>query len=137
MKIELSEVIAHPISDVFEFYVDDHLVNHPRWDHEMQLSLATDGKVGIGTVFDRRHTHFGDPVEGQMTVIELERDETFGLVVDDGMGEWFGRLSFEPVDESNTRVRVLVDMPGIPDDADKTLLMSVTRRWLDNTEQLI
>ena len=38
MKFELSEVIAHPVSDVFEFYVDDHLQNHPRWDHEMQLS---------------------------------------------------------------------------------------------------
>lgn len=51
MKIELSEVIHHPGSDVFTFYADDHLQNHPRWDPEMQLSLATDGDVGVGTVF--------------------------------------------------------------------------------------
>ena len=61
MKIELSEVINHPISDVFAFYADDHLENHPRWDPSMQLSLATDGAVGIGTVFNRRHTHFWGP----------------------------------------------------------------------------
>ena len=50
MKIEMSEVINHPISDVFKFYADDHLENHSRWELEMQLSLATDGEVGIGTV---------------------------------------------------------------------------------------
>jgi hypothetical protein len=86
LKIELSEVINHPVSDLFTFYADDHLQNHPRWDPEMQLSLATDGDVGVGTVFNRRHTHFGDPVEGSMRVIDFERDELFGLAVDDGMG---------------------------------------------------
>jgi hypothetical protein len=64
LKIELSEVINHPVSEVFTFYADDHLQNHPRWDPEMQLSLATDGDVGVGTVFSRRNTHNGDPVEG-------------------------------------------------------------------------
>ena len=137
MRIELSEVINHPISDVFEFYADDHLENHPRWDPDMQLSLATDGKVGIGTVFNRRHTHFGDPVEGSMTVIEFERNQAFGLVIDDGNGEFFGRLRFEQVGESATRVSALVDVPHVPDDADDSRLRSITERWLHNTEALI
>ena len=137
MKVELSEVVHHPISEVFAFYADNHLENHPRWDPEMQLSLATDGEVGIGTVFNRRHTHFGDPVEGSMTVIEFERDELFGLAIDDGFGEFFARLAFEEAGVSATKVSAVVDVPDMPESADATLLTSVTERWLHNTEDLI
>lgn len=133
----MSEVINHPISDVFRFYADDHLENHPRWDPEMKLSLATDGDVGIGTVFNRRHTHFGDPVEGSMTVIEFERDQAFGFSIDDGLGEFYGRLRFEEAGESATLVSTLVDVPGMPDTADDSRLRSIAERWLHNTENLI
>ena len=132
----MTEVINHPISDVFAFYADDHLENHPRWDPEMQLSLATDGAVGIGTVFHRRHTHFGDPVEGSMTVIEFERDEVFGLAIDDGTGEFYARLSFEQVGERATKVSTLVDVPGMPETADSSRLRRVAERWLHDTENL-
>jgi hypothetical protein len=74
----------------------------------MQLSMATDGEVGVGTVFKRRHTHFGDPVEGSMTVIEFERDELLVLAVDDGNGEFFVRLAFEEAGESVTKVSSVV-----------------------------
>ena len=131
------EVINRPISEVFAFYADDHLENHPRWDPEMQLSLATDGDVGIGTVFNRRHTHFGDPVEGSMTVIEFKRDEVFGLAIDDGNGEFYARLGFEAVDESSTKVSALVDVPHMPESADSSRLTTIAERWLRNTEQLI
>ena len=135
--MELSEVIAHPISEVFAFYADDHLENHPRWDPEMQLSLATDGAVGIGTVFNRRHTHFGDPVEGSMTVVEFARGERFGLVIDDGFGEFYARLAFEKVGEAATKVSALVDVPHMPESADTSRLIAVAERWLHNTEDLI
>lgn len=103
----------------------------------MQLSLATDGEVGIGTVFNRRHTHFGDSVEGSMTVIEFERDQAFGLAIDDGFGEFYGRLRFEAIGESATRVSTLVDVPGMPETADSSRLRSIAERWLHNTENLI
>ena len=137
MKIELSEVINRPISDVFAFYADDHLENHPRWDPTIQLSLATDGAVGIGTVFNRRHTHFGDPVEGSMTVIEFKRDEAFGLAIDDGFGELYERWGFEAIDETSTKITSMVDVPHMSETADTSLLMEVTERWLRDTEHLI
>ncbi len=137
MKIELSEVINHPVSDVFTFYADDHLQNHPRWDSEMQLSRATDGDVGVGTVFNRRHTHFGDPVEGSMRVIDFERDELFGLAVDDGMGEFYIWLRFEADGEDSTKVSATADVPSMPDSADASRLIGVAERWLHNTENLI
>ncbi len=136
MRVELSETINRPVSEVLAFYAEDHLQNHPRWDPEMQLSSATDGEVGIGTVFNRRHTHFGDPVEGLMTVIEFERDQAFGLAIDDGTGEWFGRLRFEAIGESATRVSLLADAPGMPESADSSTLRTIAERWL-NTENLI
>lgn len=137
VKLKLSEVINHSISDVFSFYADDHLHNHPRWDPEMTLSLATDGHVGIGTVFNRRHTHFGDPVDGTMTVIDFERDEAFGLAIDDGFGEFYARLGFEAVGDRSTRVSAVVDVPHMDDSADVSRLTAVATRWLHNTEDLI
>ena len=79
----------------------------------MQLSLATDGEVGIGTVFNRRHTHFGDLVEGSMTVIEFERNQAFGLAIEDGNGEFYGRLRFQAVGDSATQVSLQVGVPGM------------------------
>ena len=72
-----------------------------------------------------------------MTVIEFERDQKFGLAIDDGFGEFYGRLGFEAVGESATRVTAVIDVPDMPDSADNTLLMSITKRWLHNTESLI
>lgn len=137
MRIEMSEVIDHPVSDVFRFYADDHIKNHPRWDHEMQLSPTREGEVGIGTVFNRRHTHFGEPVEGSMTVTEFERDQIFGFSIDDGQREYYGRLLFEPVEESVTRVSASVDVPGMPDTAEDSMLRSIMDRWLKKTQDLI
>lgn len=136
MRIELTEVIDHPVADVFAFYADDHLENHPRWDPDIRLSLATDGAVGIGTVFHRSHTHFGDEVSGVMEVIEFERDQAFGLVIDDGFGEMFARLAFEPIDDGSTQVRALIDVPDV-DGVDEEHLRSLAERWLHSTEDLI
>ncbi len=136
MRVELSETINRPVSEVFAFYADDHLQNHPRWDPEIELSMATDGEVKIGTAFNRRHTHYGEPVEGSMTVIEFERDQRFGLAVDDGFVQFFARLTFEEVGESATKVSAVVDVPDMPESADASLLTNVTERLL-NTEDLI
>lgn len=132
----MSEVINHPISDVFTFYADDHLENHPRWDHEMQLSQVSDGEVGVGTVFKRLHTHYGDPVEGSMTFTRFERDEALAFTINDGGGDWYGRMSFEAIADSKTRVSISVDLPGRPETADNSLLRKIGQRWLD-TEDLI
>ena len=137
MKFEMSEVINHPISDVFKFYADDHLENHPRCDPEMQLALVTDGNVGVGTVFNRRNTHFGDPVEGSMRVTDFERNELFGLAVDDGMGEFYIWLSFEADGKDSTKVTATADVPSMPDSADASRFIGVAKRWLHNTENLI
>lgn len=102
----------------------------------MQLSPATEGDVGVRTVFNRHHTHFGDPMEGSMTVTEFERGLVIGFSIDDGQGEFYGGLRFQRVGEASTRVSVLVDVPAMPDTADDSMLRSIGERWLQ-TENLI
>ena len=72
-----------------------------------------------------------------MTVIEFERNQAFGLAIDDGNGEFYGRLRFEAVGDSATKVSLQVDVPGMSENADISLLRSITERWLQNTENLI
>jgi hypothetical protein len=44
----------------------------------MELEQLTEGPIGVGTVIRRRHTHYGEPIEGTMEVVEYETDQ--GLV---------------------------------------------------------
>lgn len=136
MRVDRSEVIEHPVADVFAFYADHHVLNHPRWDPDSALSLATDGDVGIGTVFHRSHPHYGEPTTGTMEVVEFQRNQRFGLVIDDGYGELYARLSFEPVSETSTRVSVMIDIPDA-EGVDTDHLVAVAERWLHETEDLI
>lgn len=121
---------------MFAFYADNHLANHPGWENEMELRGETDGEVAVSTVFRRRHTHYDDPVEGSMTVTEFERDDSFGFTIDDGLGEFYGRMTFEAASDSATRVTASADVPGMPEAGDSSLVRSIMERWL-NTENLI
>ena len=77
MKVEVTQTIDRPVATVFDFYARDHVRNHPRWDPMMELEQITDGPIGVGTVIRRRHSHFGDPVDGLMEVTEFEENHAF------------------------------------------------------------
>jgi hypothetical protein len=72
-----------------------------------------------------------------MRVIDFERDELFGLAVDDGSGEFYIWLRFEADGEDSTKVSATADFPSMPDSADASRLIGVAERWLHNTENLI
>jgi uncharacterized protein YndB with AHSA1/START domain len=112
VKLEVHEIIDRPPTDVFRFIATDHVRNHPRWDPLMELEQITDGPIGVGTVIRRRHTHYGDPIEGTMEVIEYEPDRAIGMVIRDGSLEMRSRMLFEPVGEGGTRVSGTVDIPS-------------------------
>jgi hypothetical protein len=71
-----------------------------------------------------------------MTVTAFDRDQV-GFSIEDGQREYYGRLLFEPVSESVTRVSASVDVPGMPDTADDSMLRSIMGRWLHQTEDLL
>lgn len=107
MKLAVSKVINRPPAVVFQFYAVNHLRNHPRWDGKMELCQLTDGPIGVGTRFHRRHARVGTPIEGTMDVVEFEPERAFGVVIQDntpdGALEVHSRMTAEPEDEAAPR----------------------------------
>ena len=129
MQLDASEVIDRPPAAVFRFYAVNHVQNHPRWDPDMVLEQLTEGPIGVGTVI-RRHTHYGEPIEGTMEVIEYEPDRA---VIHDGPVEIYGRMRIEPCGESGTRLTIGIEIPGSSNPINPALL----ERTLHNIKALI
>ncbi len=133
MRLDLNESIDRPPADVFRFYAVNHVRNHPRWDPDMELEQVTEGPIGVGTVIRRRHTHYGEPIEGTMEVVEYEPDRSFGVVIHDGPIEIRGRMTTEPEGDAGTRLAIGIEIPGSTDPIDPALL----QRTLRNIKSLI
>jgi hypothetical protein len=112
MKLEVSELIDRPAATVFDFIGVAHVVNHPRWDPLLQLEQVTDGPIGVGTVVRRRHTHFGEPVDGVMECVEYDPPRVIGFVIHDGPVEMSGRMSVEPDGPDRSVLTITAEMPG-------------------------
>lgn len=106
VSIHVSTIVDRPTADVFHFYSDEHVRNHPRWDPDMHLEQVTDGPIGVGTVIRRRNTHSGTPVEGTMEVVEFERNRAFGVVIHDGPSLTRGRVTFEAMGPERTKLTI-------------------------------
>ncbi|MDQ0618351.1 SRPBCC family protein [Arthrobacter globiformis] len=132
MKIEVSVVIDRPPAVVFEFYVVNHVRNHPRWDPNIQLTQLTEGPVRVGTRIERRHTRAGTPIEGIMEVVELDPGKSMkAVIVDqtpDGPLEVHGRVSFEAVDGDRTKLTLELDMPHFHSSMEPSLIEGGYRR---------
>jgi uncharacterized protein YndB with AHSA1/START domain len=127
MELEVDEVIDRPPADVFRFIATDHVRNHPRWDPVMEHEQMSDGPIGVGTTIRRRHTHYGDPIEGTMEVVEYEPDRAFGMEIHDGPMEIRTRMRFEPEGEGGTRVRGFVDIPSATSPIDPAAIQASFR----------
>lgn len=112
MQIEVHEIIDRSPAEVFRFIATEHVRNHPRWDPLMELEQVSEGPIGVGTVIRRRHTHYGEPIEGTMEVVEYEPDRAFGMVIHDGPVEMRSRMSFDPEGEESTRLTGMIDIPS-------------------------
>jgi Polyketide cyclase / dehydrase and lipid transport len=132
MGLNRSIYIDRPPADVFRFYAVEHVRNHPRWDPNMHLELVTEGPIGVGTVIRRTHTHYSEPTEGTMEVVEFERDRALGVVIHDGSIEISGRMSIEPQGEG-TWLTVGFEIVGGTAPIDPALL----ERTLRNIKTLI
>jgi hypothetical protein len=127
MKLDRSIVINRPPSVVFDFVAVNHVHNHPRWDPHMELKQLTDGPVGIGTRFQRRHTRIGAPIEGTMEVVEFEPGQSMGFHILDqtpnGPLEVRSRSTLESLDEgASTRMTIYLDVPAMEASMDPTMI---------------
>jgi hypothetical protein len=124
VELQYTQVVGRPVDGVFDFMVHQHARNHPRWDSDIELELVTDGPIGVGTIFRRRNSRSGTPVEGTMEVVKFEPNQRFEVVIREGPGEWRGWIAFEALDASRTKVTRGFELPGTGESIDRSLFMS-------------
>ncbi|MEW6083053.1 MAG: hypothetical protein AB1607_00505 [Chloroflexota bacterium] len=124
LQFESSEVIDRPIDKVFHFYAVEHVRNHPRWDSDIELWLDSDEPIGIGTIIHRRNKRSGKTVEGTMKVVEFEPNRAVAMEIHDGPAVMYGRTTFEALNQNQTRLTTIIDIPWMDENADKTFLNS-------------
>jgi hypothetical protein len=122
MQFESSQVIDRPIDQVFHFFAVEHVRNHPRWDSDIELWLDADSPIGVGTIIHRRNRRSGIPVEGTMEVVEFEPNRVIAMIIHDGPAEMRGRTTFEAINDRQTKLTMVIDIPGMDENADKSFL---------------
>jgi uncharacterized membrane protein len=137
LQLESSQVIDRPIDKVFHFFAVEHVRNHPRWDSDIELWLDSDNPIGVGTIIHRRNKRSGTPVEGTMEVVEFEPNRVLAMVIHDGPFEMRGRTTFEAISDNQTKIMMIIDIPGMDENTDKTFLNSRLERSAQIRKQLM
>jgi hypothetical protein len=134
MRVEVAQVVERPVADVFHWYADEHVRNHPRWNPDLDLWLGSDAAIGVGTIIRRRNRMWGTAIEGTMEVVEYERDRAIGAVIHEGPVEVRGRATFEPVGSDRTNLTISAEFP---ESIDASLMRKGMERSLVNIKNLI
>ncbi len=137
MEIQVSQEIDRPIADVWRFYAVDHVRNHPRWDPDMHLEQLSDGPIGVGTRIRRVNTRWGQPVEGEMEIVEFEPERTMAAVIHDANMDIQGGATFEPRGPEGTMLTISVDIPGFDDPEKGEFMRSMMQRSVDNMKTMM
>ena len=124
LQFESSQVIDRPIEKVFHFFAVEHVRNHPRWDADIELWLDNDVPLGVGTIIHRRNKLSGKIVEGTMKVIEFETNRMLAMEIHDGPAVMYGKTTFEALNENQTKLTIIIDIPWMDENADKAFLNS-------------
>lgn len=136
VELQVSESIDRPVANVFHFFAEEHIRNHPRWDPFMRLEQISDGPIGVGTIIKRINSRSGTPVEGTMEVVEYEPNRAIGMLTHDGPVEIHGRTTFEAVGDAQTTLTISVEIRGM-DESMEGMMTGAFQKSLQNIKQLI
>jgi len=137
LHFEFSEVIDRPADKVFNFFAVEHVRNHPRWDLDMELWSDKDAPIGVGTIIHRRNKRSGTAVEGTMEVVEFELNRTMAMRIHDGPAIIDGRVTFEALNNHQTKITTILDFPGMDEHSDTSRLRSQIGRAAEIRKQLM
>lgn len=121
MRLEVSTTIDRPVATVWDFYAVHHVENHPRWDPSLELEATSDDPIGVGTIIERRATRFGQTTEGTMEVVEFEPERLMRVRTQDGQMTINGWVRFESLGDSETRVTLGGEFPGMDDSMEENI----------------
>jgi hypothetical protein len=136
VQLQVSESIDRPVANVFHFFAEEHVRNHPRWDPFMRLEQVSDGPIGVGTIIKRINSRSGTPVEGTMEVVEFEPNRSIGMIIHDGPVEMRGQTTFESVSDGQTTLTINVEIPSM-DESMEGMMRGAIQKSLQNIKQLI
>jgi hypothetical protein len=134
VRVEVTALIDRPVADVFRWYADEHVRNHPRWDPDIELAHDSGGPVRVGTVLRRRNSRYGTPVEGTMEVVEYEPERALGAIVHEGGFEMTGRATFAARGDDATTLTLSTD---VPDSLDRELIQARMQRSARTIKELV
>lgn len=137
LQFESSQVIDRPIEKVVRFFAVEHVRNHPRWDEDIELWLESLAPLEVGTVIRRRNKRSGTPIEGTMEVVEFEPQRAFAVLIKDGPVIVHGRTTFEALNDQQTRLTTIVEIPSMAASSDQTFLNSMLERSARIRKQLM
>lgn len=137
LQLESSQVIDRPIDKVFHFFAVEHVRNHPRWDADIELWLDADTALDVGTVIRRRNKRSGTPVDGTMEVVEFEPNRAIAMLIKDGPAVMHGRTTFEALNDQQTRLTTVIDIPGLDASTDTTFINGKLERSAQIRKQLM
>ena len=137
MKIEASIEIDKPIADVWRWYAEDHVRNHPRWNPDLELEQISDGPMGVGTKIRRRNTMGEAPVEGEMEVTEFDPPRAMGVSISDGSADSRGRGTLEERGPDRTLLTISADVRGLDDPETAQLVKTMIGRSLANMKTMM
>jgi hypothetical protein len=72
-----------------------------------------------------------------MEVVEFEPNRAFETLIHEGPVEMRGRTTFEPINDNQTKITVMVELPGMDESMDKSFLISRMERSVQNMKHLI
>lgn len=133
VTVAVSTVIDRPVADVFRWYGDDHVRNHPRWDPDLKLEKTTEGPIGVGTVIRRLNTRYETPVEETMEIVTYEPERAIEAVITGGPVEMHGNATFEELAPDRTELTIGVEMP---DSMDEEMIRSAMERSARTIKEL-
>lgn len=136
MELEVSTTIDRPVSTVWDFYAVHHVENHPRWDPSLELEATSDEPIGVGTVIKRTATRFGKTTEGTMEISEFEPEKAMRVRTQDGPMTINGWVLFEVLGDSETRVTLGGEFPGLDDSMEENI-RPLMERSATNIKSLI
>ncbi len=134
---EVTTLIDRPAAAVFDFHARNHVKNHNRWDKDIELSLEEDAPLAVGTIIQRRNSRSGTPVVGTMEVTEFEPDHAMGMLIHDGPAVMVGRTLYQDVNDHQSNITIIVDIPAMDDSMDKGPMISAMQRSGQNIKRLV
>jgi hypothetical protein len=135
MRIEVSTTIDRPVTQVWRWYAVEHVRNHPRWDPDMGLEQLSKGPIGLGTRIRRRNVRWGEPIEGEMEIVEWEPERAMAARIHDANMDMDGRTTFETDGPDRTVLVIAADIPSL-DVSMASHLSAMMQRSADNVKRL-